>query len=245
MMKVLTICYFDDYIRSSPSCLMPCPKLDILSKSLSRNPKPDMIVNSKASLAITLLTEYGYTILNEKRSRTATNSAQNGLDHSRSIQYCRMMHIDFAHWMTLPHYPIRFTVQDSSLIWKGRSYSRQWLLNNPVYNQDIRSCLDLKMSSGNQTPTSSSPDQYRDLVQYQQDEIVRLDQQVQSLQTAVSHWKAEGYAAFRQFLEHYEEVKRLRLALREALANYRDEKELRLKLEKELQDMRADLDLCL
>ena len=69
------------------------------------------------------------------------------------------------------------------------------------------------MSSGNQTPTSSSPDQYQDLVQYQQDEIVRLDQQVQSLQTAVSHWKAEGYAAFQQFLEHYEEVKKLRLAL--------------------------------
>ncbi len=125
MMKVLIICYFDDYIRSSPSCLMPCPKLDILSKSLSRNPKPDMIVNSKASLAITLLTEYGYTILNERRSRTATNSAQNGLDHSRSIQYCRMMHIDFAHWTTLPHYPIRFTVQDSSHIWKGHSYSQQ------------------------------------------------------------------------------------------------------------------------
>ena len=101
------------------------------------------------------------------------------------------------------------------------------------------------MSSGSQTPTSSNPDQYQDLVQYQQDEIVRLRQQIQSLQAAVNHWKTEGYAAFRQLVKYDKEVKRLRPALREALANYRDEKELRLRLEKELQDMRIDLDLCL
>src|SRR6266487_6335584 len=124
-MKAQTICCFDDCIRLLLNYPMPYPRLDTLFKSLSKNPKPDMIVNSKALLTITLLTGYGYMILNERRSRTATNLAQNELDHSRSIQYCRIMHIDFAHWMTLPHYSIHFTVQDSSHIWKGHFYSQQ------------------------------------------------------------------------------------------------------------------------
>src|SRR6266487_6192040 len=118
-MKAQTICCFNNCIHSSLNYPMSYPRLDTLFKSLSKNPKPDMIVNSKALLVITLLTEYGYMILSGRRSRTATNSAQNGLDHSRSIQYYRMMHIDFAHWTTLPYYPIRFTVRDSSHIWKG------------------------------------------------------------------------------------------------------------------------------
>src|SRR6266487_5142359 len=125
MIKAQTIYCFDDCIHSSPNYSMLYLRLDTLFKSFSKNPKPDMIVNSKASLAITLLTEYGYMILNKRRSHTATNSAQNGLDYSRSIQYCRIMHIDFAHWMTLPHYSIHFTVQDSSHIWKGHFYSQQ------------------------------------------------------------------------------------------------------------------------
>src|SRR6266487_1026601 len=122
MMKAQTICCFDDYIHSLPNYSMLYPRLDTLFKSLSKNPKPDIIVNSKVLLAITMLTRYGYMILSRRRSRTATNSVQNGLDHSRSIQYCRIMHIDFAHWMTLPHYSIHFTVQDSSHIWKGHFY---------------------------------------------------------------------------------------------------------------------------
>src|SRR5947209_10400473 len=82
---------------------MLCQRLDIISKNLSKNPKLDMTTNSKVLLAIILLTEYGYMILNEKKSHTVTNSAQNGLDHSRFIQYYKMMHIDFVHWMILLH----------------------------------------------------------------------------------------------------------------------------------------------
>src|SRR5947209_16277217 len=82
---------------------MLCQRLDIISKNLSKNSKLDMTTNSKVLLAIILLTEYGYMILNKKKNHIVTNSAQNGLDHSRSIQYYKMMHIDFVHWMTLPH----------------------------------------------------------------------------------------------------------------------------------------------
>src|SRR5947209_14045292 len=116
---------------------MSCQRLDIISKNLSKNPKLDMTTNSKVLLTIILLTEYGYMILNEKKSHTVTNSAQNGLDYSRSIQYYKMMHIDFAHWMTLPHYPIHFTARGLNHIWKGHSYSQPLLSNNLVYNQDI------------------------------------------------------------------------------------------------------------
>src|SRR6266487_5522889 len=100
-MKAQTICCFDDCIRLLLNYPMPYPRLDTLFKSLSKNPKPDMIVNSKALLTITLLTGYGYMILNERRSRTVTNSAQNRLDYSRFTQCYRMIYIDFAYWITL------------------------------------------------------------------------------------------------------------------------------------------------
>src|SRR5205085_382093 len=103
---------------------MPCQRLDIISKNLSKNPKLDMTTNSKVLLAIILLTEYGYMILNKKKSHTVTNSAQNGLDHSRSIQYYKMMHIDFVHWITLSHYLIYFTARGLNRIWKEHSYSQ-------------------------------------------------------------------------------------------------------------------------
>src|SRR5437588_12292546 len=102
---------------------MPYQRLDIIFKNLSKIPKLDMTINSKVLLAIILLTEYGYMILNEKKSHTVTNSAQNGLDHSRFIQYYKMMHIDFVHWMILPHYPIHFTARDLNRIWKEHYYS--------------------------------------------------------------------------------------------------------------------------
>ena len=110
MIKAQTIYCFNDYIHSSPNYSMLYPRLDTLFKSLNKNPKPDMIVNSKALLAIILPTEYSYIILNKRRSHTATNSVQNRLDYSRFTQYCRIMHINSAHWMTLPHYSIHFTV---------------------------------------------------------------------------------------------------------------------------------------
>src|SRR6266487_3444047 len=109
-MKALIIYCFSDYILSLLSYLVHCLKLDILFKSLNKNLKLDMTANSKASLAITLLTRYSYMILNERKSCTATNLVQNGLDYFRFTQYYRMMHINFVHWITLLHYPICFTI---------------------------------------------------------------------------------------------------------------------------------------
>ena len=68
---------------------MPYQRLDIIYKNLSKIPKLNMTINSKVLLAIILLTEYGYMILNEKKSHTVTSLVQNGLNHFRFIHPVR------------------------------------------------------------------------------------------------------------------------------------------------------------